>query len=116
MIRWKSKNPYINLFRESSRVLRSFSSDCEKIENMKQIVSHDFSGNWLYAHPSYKHLGNEVPQSGDACQHNPYVKFLHFARSVLNSEDSETSKLCLLSKEFAWVSSENSLHDWVATE
>lgn len=119
MIRWKNKNPYINFFRECSRVVLSRENLEKKISLIESMTQRDYSGTWLYSHPSHKHLGNEVPQHDDDVSENPYYKFLEFTRSVLRKSEDNVFKFNEIKQELAWVSgtlSVPSAQDWVYTE
>lgn len=119
MIRWKNKNPYINFFRECSRVVLSSESLDKKISLIESMTQRDYSGSWLYSHPSHKHLGNGVPHPGDDVSANPYYAFLEFARSVLRKGDDNVAKFNEIKQELAWLSgslSSPSAQDWVYTE
>lgn len=118
MIRWKNKNPYINFFRECSRVVLSNETIDKKIQLIESMTTRNYSGLWLYSHPSHKHLGNGVPQEGDDVSSNPYYSFLEFARSVLRKGEDNVTKFNLIKQELAWVSgtlSSPSAQDWVYT-
>ena len=116
MIRWKNKNPYINFFRECSRVVLSRESLDKKIKLIESMTERDYSGTWLYAHPSHKHLGNGVPQEGEDISSNPYFQFLNYARSVLQKGDDNVKMFNEIKQELAWVSgtlSSPQAKDWV---
>lgn len=116
MIRWKNKNPYINFFRECSRVVLSGETVDKKIQLIESMTERNYSGLWLFAHPSHKHLGNGVPQEGDDVTSNPYYAFLEFARSVLRKQEDNVLKFNEIKQELAWVSgtlSSPSAQDWV---
>ena len=119
MIRWKNKNPYINFFRECSRVVLSNETFEKKIQLIESMTTRNYTGSWLYAHPSHKHLGNGVPQDGDNVSANPYHAFLEFARSVLRKGGDNVSMFNEIKQELAWVSgtlSSPSAQDWVHTD
>jgi hypothetical protein len=119
MIRWKNKNPYINFFRECSRVVLSNETVEKKIQLIESMTTRNYEGSWLYAHPSHKHLGNGVPQEDDNVSANPYHAFLEFARSVLRNVGDYVSMFYEIKQELAWVSgtlSSPSAQDWVHTD
>jgi hypothetical protein len=119
MIRWKNKNPYINFFRECSRVVLSSESFEKKIELIESMTTRNYEGSWLYAHPSHKYIGNGVPQNGDDVSSNPYFQFLEFARSVLRKGEDNVFKFNEIKQELAWVSrtlSSPKAQDWVYTD
>lgn len=115
MIRWKNKNPYINFYRESKRILLSDETIESKENLLKSICSRDYSGQWLFSHPTHKHLGNGVPQEGSDVSKNPYYVLLSHARSVLREHANASEKVAKISKEFAWLSNEN-IEDWAYNE
>ena len=119
MIRWKNKNPYINFFRECSRVALSNETPEKKIQLIESMTTRNYTGSWLYAHPSHKHLGNGVPQEDDNVSANPYHAFLEFARSVLRKGGDNVIMFNEIKQELAWVSgilSSPSAQDWVYTD
>jgi hypothetical protein len=119
MIRWKNKNPYINFFRECSRVILSDETPDEKIYTIESLIKRDYSGSWLYSCPTIKHIGNEVPQPDDDVSKNPFYQFLEFARSVLQKQGDAMYKVNEIHKELAWVTpilKSPSAQSWVYTE
>lgn len=119
MIRWKNKNPYLNFYRECSRVVLSNEPLDKKISLIESMTRKDYSGSWLFSHPSHKYVGNGVPQPGDDVSSNPYFQFLEFARSVLRKQEDNVLKFDEIKKELAWVSgtlNSSTAHDWVYTE
>lgn len=113
-INWKSKNPYLNLFRETSKVLSSNLSTSQKIKNIKFILSKDYSGLWLYSHPSHKFLGDGIPDEKDSLDKNPYSNLLKVMKeSILNEE----TVISVLEKEISWTKNtlSNRGEDWVVT-
>ena len=116
MIRWKNKNPYINLVRETSKVILSKDTASKKIRLIESIINRDYSGNWLFSHPSHKHLGNGVPQEGDDISDNPYFQFYKFVKTALSSENSDSIKVSIIHMELAWqneVLTAPASQDWV---
>jgi hypothetical protein len=116
MIRWKNKNPYINLVRETSKVILSKDTASKKIRLIDSMINRDYSGTWLFSHPSHKHLGNGVPQEGDDISENPYFHFYSFVKNALSSENSDSMKVSIIHMELAWqneVLTAPAAQDWV---
>lgn len=117
MIRWKNKNPYLNLHRESSKVITSDESVETKLNMIEQMIQRSYEGSWLFEHPSHKYQGNGVPQWGDDVSCNPYYMLLCKARSVLrDGEVTSVEKLRSISEELAWMSNFANLQDWAYTD
>ena len=114
MVRWKNKNPYLNFYRETKRVVLSKESDELKIKLISQMITRNYIGDWLFSHPSHKYLGNGVPQPGDDVSQNPYYLFLNHARSVLRTQGSASEKISKITEELSWMS-EDRLQDWAYT-
>jgi len=114
MVRWKNKNPYLNFYRETKRVVLSKGSDEAKITVISQMITRNYIGDWLFSHPSHKYLGNGVPQPGDDVSQNPYYLFLNHARSVLRTQGSASEKISKITEELSWMS-EDRLQDWAYT-
>jgi len=111
-INWKSKNPYLNLIRETNKVLQATLSERQKINHINFILSKDFSGNWLFSHPSHKFLGDKVPCVEDKVDNNPFYCFLSSMREVVSKQDAIT----LLEKEMAWFKNNYiRVEDWAVT-
>lgn len=115
-IRWKNKNPYVNFYRETKRVLSSQETLNDKISLISSMSKRDYSGLWLFSHPSHKYLGDKVPTLNDDVSANPYYSLLLEVRKILLSEDTQDSKLLKIKQEFAWYSNESSLKDWVYSD
>ena len=116
MIRWKNKNPYINLVRETSKVILSKDTASKKIRLIESMINRDYSGTWLFSHPSHKHLGNGVPQEVDDISENPYFQFYSFVKAALSSENSDSMKVSIIHMELAWqneVLLAPAAQDWV---
>ena len=112
-INWKSKNPYLNFVREISKVLSSRESFNQKTKNINFILSKDYSGLWLYSHPSHKFLGNGLPNSSDTVENNPYKKLLSEVKDIMLSE---TPDLVSLEKSISWFKNNNiRVEDWAVT-
>ena len=117
MIRWKNKNPYLNLHRESCKVITSDDAVETKLNMIEQMIQRSYEGSWLFQHPSHKYQGNGVPQWGDDVSCNPYYMLLCKARSVLrDGEVTSVEKLRSISKELAWMSNFANLQDWAYTD
>ena len=114
MVRWKNKNPYLNFYRETKRVVLAKESDEAKIKLISQMINRDYTGDWLFSHPSHKYLGNGVPQPGDDVSQNPYYLFLDHARSVLRTQGNVSEKVSKIAEELSWMS-EDRLQDWAYT-
>jgi len=114
MVRWKNKNPYLNFYRETKRVVLSKESDESKIKLISQMITRNYTGDWLFSHPSHKYLGNGVPQPGDDVSQNPYYLFLDHARSVLRTQGNVSEKVSKIAEELSWMS-EDRLQDWAYT-
>ena len=114
MIRWKNKNPYLNFYRETKRVILSKGSIDMKIDLISHMSNYDYAGDWLFSHPSHKYLGNGVPQPGDDVSQNPYYLFLDHSRSVLRTQGSVSEKVNKIAAELSWMS-EDRLQDWAYT-
>lgn len=112
-ITWKSKNPYLNLVRETYKILSSNLSNTQKLKNIKFILSKDYSGLWLYSHPSHKFLGNCIPDETDCLNKNPYYSLLNFMKNKVDEE----SFIQELERELTWVrySLSSRGEDWAVT-
>jgi len=117
MIRWKNKNPYLNLHRESCKVITSDDAVETKLNMIEQMIQRSYEGSWLFEHPSHKYQGNGVPQWGDDVSSNPYYMLLCKARSVLRDREvTSVEKLRSISEELAWMSNFAHLQDWAYTD
>ena len=117
MIRWKNKNPYLNLHRESCKVITSDDAVETKLNMIEQMTQRSYEGSWLFEHPSHKYQGNGVPQWGDDVSCNPYYMLLCNARSVLRDREvTSVEKLRSISEELAWMSNFANLQDWAYTD
>ena len=116
MLRWKNKNPYINFYRETKKVLVSDQNVDDKLSIIDIICNKSYEGNWLFAHPSHKYQGDKIPVSTDNISNNPYFSLLTSVKAVLSSDDMSTTKISKIHNEFAWYSNEKFLQDWAYTD
>jgi hypothetical protein len=104
IIRWKNKNPFINMYRELGKVISNNETLEQKQKDIQFILNKNYSGNWLHSYPIF---GNEIPKQGEDLSKNPYYSLYQ----KLNSLDTT-----LLSKELAWMEVTPRLEDWIYVE
>jgi HSP90 family molecular chaperone len=116
MIRKKNKNPYLNFYREIKRCLNNTNlNDYEKLKEIEKLLLFDFSGKWLYRHPSEKFQNVPAYEDCSDLKDNPYSAYLKYVKAVTSFYKDSSYKINKISKQLAFLETINRIQDWTVT-